>query len=322
MNGSRLPEFLRARLKLPLIGSPMFLVSSPELVAAQCRAGIVGVMPSLNIRPQERLEDEIARMQDMLDDGTSAPMGINLIAHKTNPRLEHDLAVCIRRKVPVIVTSLGPSAEIVRQVHGYGGIVLHDVINMRHARKAIAAGVDGIVAVCAGAGGHGGTLSPFAFVRELRQEFDGMIVLSGAISDGHGILGATAMGADLAYMGSRFIATQESAAPPEYKQMVLDAAAGDIVYSDMVTGIHGNYLAASMVRAGFDPAAAPAVASGGADFTDGNSKKKAWRDIWGAGQGIGTARDIPTVAELVARFEAQYREAQRELTGESWRLAG
>lgn len=321
MNGSRIPELLRARLRLPMIGSPMFLVSSPELVTAQCRAGIAGVMPSLNIRPPERLEEEIARMQDVLDDGVSAPMGINLIAHKTNPRLEHDLAVCIRRKVPVIVTSLGPSAEIVRQVHGYGGIVLHDVINMRHARKAIAAGVDGIVAVCAGAGGHGGTLSPFAFVRELRQEFDGMIVLSGAISDGHGILGATAMGADLAYMGSRFIATRESAAPPEYKQMVLDAAAGDIVYSDMVTGIHGNYLAASMIRAGLDPAAVPAASAGGADFSEGNSKK-AWRDIWGAGQGVGTARDIPTVAELVARFEAQYREAQRELTGEGWRLAG
>ncbi|MBX3530251.1 MAG: nitronate monooxygenase [Rhizobiaceae bacterium] len=322
MRGSRVPELLRARLRLPLIGSPMFLVSAPALVVAQCRAGIVGVMPSLNIRPPEQLENEIARMQDALDDGRSAPMGINLIAHKTNPRLEHDLAACIRRKVPVIVTSLGPSAEIVRQVHSYGGIVLHDVINMRHARKAIAAGVDGVVAVCAGAGGHGGTLSPFAFVRELRQEFDGMIVLSGAISDGHDILGATAMGADLAYMGSRFIATQESAASPEYKQMVLDAAAGDIVYSDMVTGIHGNYLAASMLRAGLDPAAAPAASAGGADFSEGNSKKKAWRDIWGAGQGVGTARDIPTVAELVTRFAAQFREAQRELTGESWRFAG
>lgn len=315
-----LPAIFQGRLSLPVIASPMFIVSTPELVIEQCKAGIVGTMPSLNAREADQFEPYLVRIQQELAAFAAGspgrpvpPYGINLIVHKTNLRLEHDLEVCIRQKVPLIITSLGASRAIVEKVHAYGGVVLHDVVNMRHARKAISEGVDGLIPVCAGAGGHAGALSPFAIVRELRTFYDGLVALSGAISDGAGILAAQAMGADFAYIGSRFIATQESGARPEYKQMVVDCNAADIVYTPLFSGVPANYLRPTIVSAGLDPDNLPHREKDTMTFAEGNPRPKAWRDVWGCGQGIGTVTDIPTTAELVARMSAQYHEARRRV---------
>jgi len=315
-----LPAIFQGRLSLPVIASPMFIVSTPELVIEQCKAGIVGTMPSLNAREADQFEPYLVRIQQELAAFAAAnpgkpvpPYVINLIVHKTNLRLEHDLEVCIRQKVPLIITSLGASKTVIDKIHAYGGIVLHDVVNIRHARKAISEGVDGLIPVCAGAGGHAGALSPFAIVRELRTFYDGLIALSGAISDGAGILAAIAMGADFAYVGSRFIATQESGAKPEYKQMVVDCNAADIIYTPLFSGVHANYLRPTIVRAGLDPENLPHREKDTMTFADGNPRPKAWRDVWGCGQGIGTVTDIPTTAELVARMAAQYDEARRRI---------
>lgn len=305
-----------APLTLPLIGSPMFIVSGPELVIAQCKAGIVGTMPSLSVRPAEALDAALTGIREALDahdrdhpECPAAPFGINLISHKTNARLEHDLEVCIRHRVPLIITSLGPSRQVVERVHAYGGVVFHDVINLRHARKAIAEGVDGIIAVAAGAGGHAGTLSPFALVGEIRQIFSGCIALSGAMSTGAHVAAAIAMGADFAYMGTRFIATSEAQANDDYKAMVLESSAADILYSPYFTGVHGNYLRPSIVKAGIDPDTLPARQADSMDIATRVDKPKAWKDVWSAGQGVGSVDDIPTVAALVARLAREYAAA-------------
>lgn len=315
------PRLFEDRLALPVVCAPLFIVSTPELVAEQCKAGIVGTMPSINVREANEFENTIIRLRNELDVYRAAnpsqavpPFGINLIVHKTNLRLQHDLEICLRQKVPVIITSLGASGEIVKKVHDYGGIVFHDVINMRHARKAIAEGVDGIVAVCSGAGGHAGALSPIAFVRELRAEFDGTILLSGAISDGAGILAALAMGADMAYIGSRFIATKEAGARDEYKQMILDSSAADIVYTPLITGVHANYLRNSMINVGLDPDNLDTRDKETMTFASGSPRPKAWKDIWGCGQGIGNIKDIPSARELIARMGNQFADAQNELS--------
>ncbi len=305
-------------LAVPVIASPMFIVSTPALVIAQCRAGIIGTMPSLNAREAAEFEPYLDGIEAALaapGARKAAPYGVNLIVHKTNKRLDHDLAVCVKKKVPLIITSLGASADIVKAVHAYGGKVIHDVINMRHARKAIGEGVDGIVAVCAGAGGHAGTLSPFALVRELRAEFNGFIALSGAISDGYGILAARAMGADCAYIGSMFIAAEESGAVPPYRQMVVEGSAADIVYSSMMTGVHGNYLGPSMVAAGIDIANLASRDKSTMSFADGQPRPKAWKDVWGCGQGIGTVKSVQPAAAMIARLEAEYGKARAAICG-------
>lgn len=319
-----LPRLFEDRLTLPVVCAPMFIASTPELVIEQCKAGLVGTMPSLNVREAGELEATLIHIRDELDAYRAAnpsekvaPFGVNLIVHKTNVRLEHDLEVCLRQKVPVIITSLGASGEIVDKVHAYGGIVLHDIINMRHARKAIAEGVDGVIAVCAGAGGHAGALSPFALVRELRAEYNGTILLSGAISDGAGILGALAMGADMAYVGSRFIATEEAGAKPEYKQMVLDSSAADVVYTPIFTGVHANYLRGSILNIGLDPDNLGWREKDTMTFAEGSPRPKAWRDAWGCGQGIGTAKDSPRVRDLIMRMRQQFAEAQAGLAAQA-----
>jgi nitronate monooxygenase len=316
-----LPALLRDNLRLPVIGSPLFIISTPALVIAQCKAGIVGSFPALNARPKERLEEWIVEIKHELaayraaNPGKKvAPFAVNQIVHGSNDRLIHDVEVCVRQQVPIIITSLRPPGELVKAVHGYGGIVLHDVINIRHARKALGEGVDGLIPVCAGAGGHAGTLSPFALVREMREIFDGPIALSGAIADGRGILGAQAMGADLAYMGTRFIATKEANASEAYKQALVDSTADEIVYSPLFTGVHGNYLRRSIVNAGLDPDNLPTADKTTMNFgSGGNTDAKAWRDIWGAGQSVAGITDVPTVAELVDRLEAEYLEAKARL---------
>jgi nitronate monooxygenase len=307
-------------LAVPVIASPMFIVSPPSLVIAQCKAGIIGTMPSLNAREADQFEPYLEQIEQALAAHNAtpgarkaAPYGINLIVHKTNTRLEHDLAICVKRKVPLIITSLGASKDIIKEVHAYGGRVIHDVINMRHARKAIGEGVDGLVTVCAGAGGHAGTLSPFALVRELRAEYDGFIALSGAISDGAGVLAAEAMGADCAYIGSLFIAAEESGAVPPYRQMVIDSTAADIVYSSMMTGVHGNYLGPSMVAAGIDLATLGSRDKSTMSFADGQPRPKAWKDVWGCGQGIGNIKAVQPAGEMVARLEREYRAARAKL---------
>lgn len=317
-----LPGLLEGKLRIPVIGAPMFIVSGPELVLAQCKAGIVGAFPALNARPQSMLDEWLARITQELDAHRSttpdipvAPFAVNQICHASNDRLQQDMEVCVRHKVPIIITSLRPPAEIVAAVHGYGGVVFHDVINIRHARKAIEQGVDGIITVCAGAGGHAGTTSPFALVKEVRQVFDGTIILSGAMSRGNDVLAARAIGANLAYLGTRFLATQEANAPPEYKQMLIDSAAADIVYTDLFSGVHGSYLKGSIVNAGFDPDNLPEDNLRAMNFgTSGKQKVKAWRDIWSAGQGVGTIDDVPTVADLVDRMQREYLDAAEEIT--------
>ena len=316
-----LPALLEGRLSLPVVGAPMFIVSGPQLVIEQCKAGIVGSFPALNARPQSMLDDWLSEITETLAAAQAAeperriaPFAVNQICHASNDRLMADMETCVKHKVPIIITSLRPPAEVVAATHSYGGVLFHDVINLRHARKAISEGVDGIIAVCAGAGGHAGTLSPFALVKELRAEFDGTILLSGAMASGHDVLAAQAMGADLAYIGSRFIATEEGNAMPEYKQMLVDTAAADIVYSSLFTGVHGNYLKPSIANAGLDPDNLPEADKSTMNFgSGGNTKSKAWRDIWGAGQGVGSIHDILPVAELVARMREEYEGVRQRL---------
>ena len=302
-----LPALLQDRLSLPLIASPMFIVSQPKLVVAQCKAGIVGAFPSLNARPSGVFEDWLQHLNRELTD-QDAPFAVNLIVHKTNARLEEDLALCVKYRVPIVITSLGARADVNEAVHSYGGIVLHDVINNMFARKAVDKGADGLIAVAAGAGGHAGILSPFALVEEIRAWFDGPLVLSGAIATGRSIAAAKMMGADLAYMGSAFIATEEANADPEYKQMIVDSSADDIIYSDYFTGVLGNYLRPSITAAGLDADKLPSasnmdIASMAEDGT------KAWRDIWGAGQGIGAVAKVQPAALFIEELKAQYQAA-------------
>lgn len=309
-----LPQQFR-HLRLPVIGSPMFIVSSLDLVEAQCRAGVLGTFPALNARPQEELPRWLEELQGRLE-GTHGLYGVNLICHVSNDRLAGDLETCMRFKVPLIITSLRPPAEVVQGAHAYGGLVFHDVTNVRHAEKAIEQGVDGLILVCAGAGGHGGATSPFALLPEVRKFFDGTIVLAGAISDGAGVLAAQAMGADMVYMGTRFIATQEAQAVEGYKRMIVESGSRDVTYTNFFSGVHGNYLSRSMVAAGLDPANLPAVEAG-KTYVAGHKreKPKAWKDIWGAGQGVGAIDDVPPVAELVDRLEREYRAAASRVAG-------
>ncbi|HEX3914934.1 MAG TPA: nitronate monooxygenase family protein [Steroidobacteraceae bacterium] len=312
-----IPEILRGRLRLPVIGAPMFIVSTPQLVLAQCRAGIVGSFPALNARPASQLDDWLAQITEELANFQRAnphlkvaPFAVNQIVHASNNRLEEDVSLCVKHKVPIIITSLRPPAEVVAAVHGYGGIVFHDVINLRHAEKAAAQGVDGIIAVCAGAGGHAGVLSPFALVKQIREVYAGTIILSGAMSSGADILASRALGADLAYLGTRFIATEEGNAPPEYKQMLVDSAAEDILYTSLFSGVLGNYLRASVARAGLDPDHLPEADKTKMNFgTGGNTAAKAWRDIWSAGQSVSGIHGIEAVETLVARMEGEYAAA-------------
>ena len=312
-----LPSILEDKLRIPLIGAPMFIVSGPELVIEQCKAGIVGSFPALNARPQETLVDWIRQIKEETaghaeanPEEPVAPFAVNQIAHPSNPRLMADMEVCVSEQVPIIITSLNPPREIVQAVHAYGGLVFHDIISLRHARKAVEQGVDGIIAVCAGAGGHAGTLSPFALVGELRREFDTCVILSGCISRGDDVLAARAMGADLAYSGTRFIASREARATDEYKDMVVDSAAADIIYSSYFTGVKGNYLAASVIKAGLDPDNLPEGDISKMDFAKGEDKAaKAWKDIWGAGQGVGNIEDVPSARDVVLRMESEYRDA-------------
>jgi nitronate monooxygenase len=307
-------------LTLPVVASPMFIVSYPELVLAQCKAGIVGSFPALNARPAELLDEWLTQIGEALADHKAAnpnakvgPVAVNQIVHQSNARLEHDVRVCVEHKVPIFITSLrAPVKEMIDAVHSYGGIVLHDVINLRHAQKALEAGVDGLILVAAGAGGHAGTISPFALVGEVRRIFDGPIVLSGAIANGGSILAAQAMGADLAYMGTRFIATREAHAVESYKHAIVNASAADIIYTNLFTGVHGNYIRESIVNAGLDPDDLPVSDKSAMNFA--GEKAKAWKDIWGAGQGVGLMDDIPTVAELVERLEREYQEARAKLS--------
>ena len=312
-----LPALLEGKLELPVLGAPLFIVSGPELVIAQCKAGIIGSFPALNARPADRLGDWLTRIKEELGEYQAlhpekkvAPYAVNQICHTSNDRLMADMAMCVKHEVPIIITSLRPPVEIVEAAHSYGGVVFHDVINVRHARKAAENGVDGLILVCAGAGGHAGTLSPFALMREVKQWFTGTILLSGAISDGWGIASALALGADLAYMGTRFIATEEAEADPAYKNALTAHAANDIVYSNLFTGVHGNYLAPSIVAAGLDPDNLPVADKSKMDFgSGGNMKVKAWRDIWGSGQGIGQIADSPPVGELVDRMKSEFADA-------------
>jgi len=297
----------------------MFIVSGPELVIAQCKAGIVGAFPALNARPQAMLDEWLLRIADELgayaeeNPGVPvAPYAVNQIAHMSNDRLVADMETCVKRKVPIIITSLRPPADVVEAVHSYGGVVFHDIINLRHAQKAIEQGVDGIIAVCAGAGGHAGTTSPFALVKEIRAIFDGTIILAGIMSQGNDALAAQAIGADLAYIGTRFIATQEANAPAEYKAMIVASKSADIVYTSLFTGVHGSYLKGSIVNAGMDPDALPEADKSTMNFGSG-AGAKAWRDIWGAGQGVGSVHDIPRVNELVLRMEREYLDAAARL---------
>jgi len=316
-----IPSLMQGKLALPVIGAPLFIISTPDLVIAQCKAGIVGAFPALNARPKELLEEWIVRIKTELAEYQAAhperpvaPFAVNQIAHASNDRLAHDVEICVKHRVPIMITSLRPPAEVVQAAHSYGGIVLHDVISLRHAQKAAEQGVDGLILVCAGAGGHAGMLSPFALLPEVRRFFDGTIALSGAIATGKAILAAQALGADLAYMGTRFIATREANAKDAYKDMIVGAQAGDIVYTNLFTGVHGNYLKPSITAAGLDPDDLPVADKSKMNFgSGGNMKTKAWRDIWGAGQGVGSIEHVPSVAELVERLEREYRSALADL---------
>lgn len=309
------------RLRLPVIGSPLFIVSGPELVIAQCKAGVVGSFPALNARPQTLLDEWLHQITEELaawdrdnPDRLSAPYAVNQIVHKSNDRLEQDIATCAKWKVPITITSLGAREELNQAVHSWGGITLHDVIDDRFARKAVEKGADGLIPVAAGAGGHAGRQSPFALVQEIREWFDGPVALSGAIGHGRSILAAQACGADLAYIGSAFIATAEANADQGYKNGIVEGRAADIVYSNLFTGVHGNYLRQSIVSAGMDPDNLPEGDLKTMNFgSGGNTKAKAWKDIWGSGQGIGPVTAVRPVAEFVAELEAQYLAARREL---------
>jgi len=314
---SRLPGALN-HLPLPIIGSPLFIISNPKLVIEQCKAGVVGAMPALNARPATQLEDWLAEITETLaaynlahPGQPAAPFAINQIVHKSNDRLEHDMALCVKFKVPIYITSLGAREDINAAAHSYGGVVLHDIINNRHAHKAIEKGADGLVAVAAGAGGHAGVKSPFALIQEIRQWFDGPIALSGAISTGGAVLAAQAMGADFAYIGSAFIATDEARASDAYKQAIVDCNSDDIVYSNLFTGVHGNYLAPSIRAAGMDPDDLPQ--SDASKMSFGSDKTKAWKDIWGCGQGIGSVSKVQSTAAFVAQLKREYLEARQRV---------
>lgn len=314
-----LTEKLRSQLSLPVIAAPMFIVSNPKLVIAQCVNGVVGSFPALNARPAAELEPWIASIENALaehrhahPEAKVAPFAVNQIIHQSNDRLEHDLDVCVRRKVPIIITSLRAPTDVVKGVHAYGGIVFHDVISIRHAEKALEAGVDGLVLVCAGAGGHAGMLSPFALVREVRRFFDGPIALSGSITDGACVLAAEAIGADFAYVGTRFIATEEANAVAGYKQMILDSQAVDVVYTPFFTGVHGNYLKGSVAAAGLDPDNLPAAEKTSMNFAS-DRPAKAWKDIWGVGQGVGNIDEVLATGDLIERMRRQYAEARARL---------
>ncbi|MBI1395886.1 MAG: nitronate monooxygenase [Betaproteobacteria bacterium] len=310
-------------MSLPVIAAPMFIVSQPDLVVAQCTSGIIGSFPALNARPPELLDEWLSRIESALAAHRAnhpgqpvAPYAVNQIIHSSNDRLERDLDTCARHKVPIIITSLRAPDEVVKTVHAYGGVVFHDVISIRHARKALEAGVDGLILVCAGAGGHAGTLSPFALVREVRRFFDGPIALSGAITDGAGVLAAEAVGADFAYIGTRFIATSEAVAVEGYKQMIVDSTAADIVYTPLFTGVHGNYLKKSVAAAGLDPDDLPTADKTSMNFGS-NRPTKAWKDIWGAGQGVGNIDAVLPARDVVAKLVTEYNDARARLCGNS-----
>ena len=314
---SKLPPVLQ-NMSLPVIGSPLFIISNPKLVIEQCKAGVVGSMPALNARPAELLDEWLAEITETLaaynkanPDKPAAPFAINQIVHKSNDRLEHDMQVCAKYKVPIVITSLGAREDVNQAVHAWGGIVLHDVINNKFARKAVEKGADGLIAVAAGAGGHAGTKSPFALVQEIRDWFDGPLALSGSIASGGAILAAQAMGADFAYIGSAFIATHEARAQGAYKQAIVDSNSDDIVYSNLFTGVHGNYLAPSIRAAGLDPDNLPESDPSKMNF--GGDAKKAWKDIWGCGQGIGAINAVTSTAELVGKLRREYEEARARL---------
>ena len=314
---SRLPGAL-AHLPLPIIGSPLFIISNPKLVIAQCKAGVVGAMPALNARPASQLDEWLAEITETLaahdrahPESPAAPFAINQIVHKSNDRLEHDLEACARYKVPIIITSLGARTDVNEAVHAWGGVVMHDIINNAFAHKAIEKGADGLVAVAAGAGGHAGTKSPFALIQEIRQWFDGPVALSGSIASGGAVLAAQAMGADFAYIGSAFIATEEARAAEAYKQAIIECNSDDIVYSNLFTGVHGNYLKPSIRAAGLDPDNLPNSDPSKMNF--GGDAKKAWKDIWGCGQGIGAITQVVPAAELVARWKREYQAARQRL---------
>ena len=309
-----LPPILQ-HLRIPVICAPMFIASNPKLVIEQCKAGVVGSFPALNARPKEALDQWLTQIETALaGQKGAAPFAVNQIVHKSNDRLEHDVEVCIRHRVPITITSLRAPDDVVKKIHAYGGIVLHDVISVRHAHKALEAGVDGLILVCAGAGGHAGTLSPFALIGEVRRFFDGPIILSGAISSGDAVLAAQAAGADLAYIGTRFLATPEASVPERYKEEILRAAAADIVYTDLFSGVSGNYLKHSVLAAGFDPLNLPRSDPKKMNFgTAGGAEKKVWRDIWSAGQGVGQIDAIAPVAQVVDRLAAEYLAARQRL---------
>ncbi len=325
-----LPPILRDRLRLPVIASPLFIISNPDLVIAQCKAGIVGSFPSLNARPISQLDEWLHRITEELaahdrahPEAPSAPFAVNQIVHRTNNRLEEDIELCVKYKAPLVITSLGAREDLNAAIHSYGGITMHDVINDKHAHKAIEKGADGLIPVAAGAGGHAGTLSPFALIQEIRQWFDGPVALSGSIACGRSILAAQAMGADLAYIGSAFIATQEANAAQGYKDMIVESHADDILYSNLFTGVHGNYLRPSVIKAGMDPDNLPVSDPSAMNFgSGGNQEAKAWRDIWGCGQGIGAIDAVLTAGELIAKFSEEYEQAKAELAAKTALTSG
>ena len=320
-----IPDSIKNNISIHVIGAPLFLISVPDFVIAQCKAGIIGSFPALNARPQHVLEEWIVRIktelkeyQDQNPDKKVAPFAVNQICHGSNDRLQGDMEICVKHEVPIIITSLRPPAEVVEAAHSYGGLVFHDVINVRHAKKAADMGVDGLILVCAGAGGHAGALSPFALLREVKSWFDGTIILSGSIGDGYSVASALALGADFAYLGTRFIATHEANAEPEYKQMLIESSANDIVYSNLFTGVLGNYLKPSIQNAGLDPDNLPTADKSAMNFgSGGNTDSKAWKDIWGSGQGIGLIEDAPTVESLVERIRAEFNEATSEFNNKA-----
>jgi len=320
-----IPNSIKDNISIPVIGAPLFLISVPDLVIAQCKAGIIGSFPALNARPQHMLEEWIVRIktelkeyQEQNPDKKVAPFAVNQICHGSNDRLQGDMEICVKHEVPIIITSLRPPAEVVEAAHSYGGLVFHDVINVRHAKKAADMGVDGLILVCAGAGGHAGALSPFALLREVKSWFDGTIILSGSIGDGYSVASALALGADFAYLGTRFIATHEANAEPEYKQMLIESSANDIVYSNLFTGVLGNYLKPSIQNAGLDPDNLPTADKTAMNFgSGGNTDSKAWKDIWGSGQGIGLIEDAPTVESLVERLRSEFSEATSEFNNKA-----
>lgn len=316
-----LPPILQ-NLEMPIVAAPMFIVSGPELVIAQCKAGIVGSFPALNARPAEELEKWIVRIKLELEqyqkdnpDKKVAPFAVNQICHPSNNRLEHDTEVCRKHEVPIIITSLQANQDVYDATHSYGGIILHDVVNIRHSKKALSMGADGLIAVCSGAGGHAGRLSPFALIPEIRQFHDGPLLLSGSIATGGSVAGALAIGADLAYIGTRFIASKEANAEEGYKQEIIDSAGEDIIYSSLFTGVHGNYLKGSIEKAGLDPNNLPTADKSSMNFgSGGNTDAKAWKDIWGAGQGVGSVHDAPSIQDIVDQFAAEYAEAQKRVS--------